>query len=84
MRLYYDKYTNIESWEHLYKLFCNFSNGVENLSISLETIELHNVSCNVKSLKDVSYHGINDANNQRERDLNTQRFLTPRIKCFED
>lgn len=78
LRLYYDKYTNIDSWEYLYRLFCNVS-GVEKSSISLETIELHNVSCNVKSLKNVSNHS-ND-NSQIEK---TKRFLTPRIKCFED
>ena len=46
------------------------------------TIEFHNVSCNLKTLTDDIYDGNNYQ--KRDKNLKIQHFFMSRIKFFED
>ena len=81
LRVYFDTYTKIDNWSVLYEFISNAENYEES-NICLNTIEFHNVSCNLKTLTDDIYDGNNYQ--KRDKNLKIQHFFMSRIKFFED
>jgi len=83
LKLYYHKYIELNSWDVLFTIFPNCHNH-ECCNTQLENIELHNVSGNLKKFNSNMNHMYPKSEQDREWQQGKIKFLSSRVKFFED
>ena len=83
LKLYYDKYIELNSWCQLFTIFPN-CNNYEYSNTQLENIELHNVSGNLKKFNSNMNHMQPKSEQEREWQQGKIKFLSSKVKFFED